>query len=31
MVGMYEDHLTDEDLDELERLIERARNKGGAA
>ena len=31
MVGMYEDHLTDDDLDELERLIERARNKGGAA
>lgn len=31
MVGMYEDHLSDEDLDELERLIERARSKGGAA
>lgn len=31
MVGMYEDHLTDEDLDELERLIERARTRGGAA
>ena len=30
MVGIYEDRLTDEDLDKLERLIERAR-KGGAA
>ena len=30
MVGMYEDHLSDEDLDALERLIERARDKGGA-
>ena len=30
MVGMYEDHLTDDDLDALERAIERARTKGGA-
>jgi len=30
MVGIYEDRLTDEDLDKLGRLIERAR-KGGAA
>jgi hypothetical protein len=31
MVGMYEDRWTDEDLDKLERLIEKARGKGGAA
>lgn len=30
MVGMYEDRLTDEELDALERVIERAREKGGA-
>ena len=30
MVGMYEDRLTDEDLDKLERLIDKAR-RGGAA
>ena len=31
MVGMYEDRWTNEDLDKLERLIEKARGKGGAA
>jgi predicted transcriptional regulator len=31
MVGMYEDRWTDEDLDNLERLIEKARGKGGAS
>lgn len=31
MVGMYEDRWTDDDLDKLERLIEKARSKGGAA
>jgi BlaI family penicillinase repressor len=30
MVGLYEDRWTDEDLDNLERLIEKARSKGGA-
>ena len=30
MVGIYEDHLSDDDLDALERVIERARDKGGA-
>ena len=30
MVGMYEDDLSDDDLDALERAIERARAKGGA-
>ena len=29
MVGLYEDHLTEKDLDELEILIEKARSKGG--
>ena len=28
MVGIYEDRLSEEDLDALERLIERARDKG---
>lgn len=27
MVGMYEDHLSDDDLDALERMIERARDR----
>ncbi|HXQ77665.1 MAG TPA: BlaI/MecI/CopY family transcriptional regulator [Gemmatimonadaceae bacterium] len=31
MVGMYEDHLTDSDLDDLEKLIDKARSKGGAS
>jgi predicted transcriptional regulator len=34
MVGIYEDRLTEDDLDDLERLIEKARDKtagGGAA
>ena len=31
MVGMYEDRWTDDDLDKLERLIEKARSKGGGA
>ena len=34
MVGIYEDRLTEDDLDDLEKLIEKARNKtagGGAA
>ncbi len=31
MVGMYEDHWSDADLDNLEKLIERARGKGGAS
>ena len=30
MVGMYEADLTDDDLDALERVIGRARRKGGA-
>src|SRR5690349_7452322 len=29
MVGMYEDRWTDEDLEKLERLIEKARTKAG--
>src|SRR5207237_9071975 len=31
MVGIYEDRWSDEDLDNLERLIEKARSKGGAS
>ena len=31
MVGMYEDRWSEEDLDTLERLIEKARGKGGAS
>src|SRR5437899_409267 len=31
MVGMYEDRWSDADLDNLEKLIERARGKGGAS
>ena len=31
MVGLYEDHLTDADLDDLEKLIDKARSKGGAS
>jgi BlaI family penicillinase repressor len=31
MVGMYEDRWSEEDLDNLERLIEKARSKGGAS
>jgi BlaI family transcriptional regulator, penicillinase repressor len=31
MVGLYEDHLSDSDLDDLEKLIDRARSKGGAS
>ena len=31
MLGAYEDRLTDADLDRLERLIEDARKRGGAA
>jgi hypothetical protein len=31
MVGMYEDRWSDADLDNLEKLIERARSKGGAS
>lgn len=31
MVGMYEDRWSDEDLDNLEKLIEKARAKGGAS
>ena len=31
MVGMYEDRLTDSDLDDLEKLIDKARSKGGAS
>jgi hypothetical protein len=30
MVGMYEDRWSDADLDGLEKLIEKARGKGGA-
>ena len=30
MLGMYEKHLTDDDLDALEQAIERARSKGGS-
>jgi hypothetical protein len=30
MVGMYEDRWSDADLDSLEKLIEKARGKGGA-
>jgi BlaI family penicillinase repressor len=30
MLGMYEKHLTDDDLDALEAAIERARGKGGS-
>jgi BlaI family transcriptional regulator, penicillinase repressor len=29
MVGIYEDHLSEDDLDKLETLIEKARAKGG--
>jgi BlaI family transcriptional regulator, penicillinase repressor len=29
MVGMYEDRWSDDDLDKLEKLIEKARGKGG--
>ena len=31
MVGMYEDRWSDDDLDSLEKLIEKARAKGGAS
>src|SRR4051812_26114447 len=31
MVGLYEDRWSDEDLDNLEKLIEKARGKGGAS
>jgi len=31
MVGLYGDRWSDEDLDNLERLIEKARGKGGAS
>jgi predicted transcriptional regulator len=31
MVGMYEDRWSDEDLDSLEKLIEKARAKGGSS
>lgn len=31
MVGLYEDRLTDSDLDDLEKLIDKARSKGGAS
>jgi hypothetical protein len=31
MVGMYEDRWSDDDLDNLEKLIEKARGKGGAS
>ena len=31
MVGLYEDHLTDADIQKLEKLIDRARSKGGAS
>ena len=31
MVGLYEDHLTEEDLDRLEQVIARARSKGDDA
>ncbi len=31
MVGMYEDRWSDSDLDSLEKLIEKARSKGGAS
>jgi predicted transcriptional regulator len=31
MVGMYESRWTDEDLDQIARLIEKARAKGGAS
>jgi predicted transcriptional regulator len=30
MLGLYEERLTDEDLNQLESLIERARKRGGA-
>ena len=30
MLGLYEERLTDDDLDQLESLIERARKRGGA-
>lgn len=29
MVGLYEEHLSDSDLDNLEKLIVKARSKGG--
>lgn len=31
MVGLYEDDLTDADIENLEKLIDRARSKGGAS
>ena len=31
MVGMYEDRWSESDLDSLEKLIEKARSKGGAS
>ena len=31
MVGMYEDRWSDEDLDRISRVIEKAREKGGAS
>ena len=31
MVGMYEDRWSDDDLDGLEKLIEKARGKGGVS
>ena len=31
MVGMYEDRWSDEDLDHLERLIDKARSKAGGS
>src|SRR5215210_6805981 len=31
MVGMYQDRWSDADLDNLEKLIEKARSKGGAS
>ena len=31
MVGMYEDRLTESDLADLEKLIDKARSKGGAS
>jgi predicted transcriptional regulator len=31
MVGMYEDRLTDSDLDDLEKIIDKARSKGGGS
>jgi len=31
MVGLYEEHLSDSDLDNLEKLIVKARSKGGTS